>query len=279
MKLMAIVIIALLTACSGGSDKNNDRRPAPEIIEDCVPEVVYIDRNVTEIVYIDRNVTVIEECIPEIIETVKDCIPKIVYVDRNKTVIEYVDRNKTVIEYVDRNKTVIKYVDRNITEIVYVDKNVTVPVIEYVDRNITNTVYETIYETVYETVYVYDENETELQLCELVEYDSQFIGRIIYKDKTPYKRGAIKAVGSNWVSQAITDDNGYFKLSVKGDDRFQFSAFSPYGDYIFYHYITPIIVPQYSISEGVQCEYNIDIVTCIQNEVGVPGVDNLRSEN
>ena len=167
--------------------------------------------------------------------------PDVIYVDRNVT--EYVDRNVT--EYVDRNVTVTEYVDINVIE--YVDRNVT----EYVDRNVTEYVEVEIFQ--------------EPSVCTVQEYDSVFKGRIIYVDKTPYKRGAIKAQGNGWISQGITDDNGEFEISVQGDDRFIFSAASPFGDFKFYAFISPLIVPKYTTTEEIYiCEYNDDILTCLE---------------
>ena len=141
-------------------------------------------------------------------------------------------------QYVD--KEVIVYVDRNITE--YVDKEVIV----YVDRNITEYI--------------------EPLSCSSEVYDSKFSGRIIYEDKSPYKRGAIKAQGSGWVSYALTDDNGSFSFGVRGDSRFIFSAYSPYGDYIFYSFDGQLIVPRYSEDGAYECEYNEEILECYEKE-------------
>ena len=66
-------------------------------------------------------------------------------------------------------------------------------------------------------------------------YDSNFSGRIVYEDKTPYKRGIVRALGDNWISYALTDDEGKFTVSVKGNSPFTFSAYSPWKpEYISY---------------------------------------------
>lgn len=121
---------------------------------------------------------------------------------------------------------------------VYMDKEAPV----YTDRNIT----------------VFDESSQ----CTVQEFNSFFIGRIVYEDGLPYKRGAVKAVGTAWESYAVTDDNGTFRIGVQGDDRFFFSAYSPFGDYQFYSYEYPLIVAEFSESEGFVCEYGYDTVDC-----------------
>ena len=75
-------------------------------------------------------------------------------------------------------------------------------------------------------------------------YDSNFSGRIVYEDGSPYKRGVVRALGDNWLSYALTDDKGAFTVSVKGKQPFQFSAYSPFGDKVFYHYKKKIMVPE-----------------------------------
>lgn len=103
--------------------------------------------------------------------------------------------------------------------------------------------------------------------CLLQSYDSKFVGRIVYPDKSPYKRGSIKAEGDDWVSHAMTDDNGEFEIEVMGDSRFFFSAYSTYGDFKFYPYAVPLIVQQEDIGSAYECEYDVDVFTCYENNV------------
>ncbi len=130
---------------------------------------------------------------------------------------------------------------------------------EKIDTGFTNPVVEP------------DPNQVPL-VCVQEEFDSSVEIRIVYGDETksPYKRGAVKIVGDTWISQGITDDNGVVVLGVKGDSRFILSAYSPYGDYIFYAYDTPLIVPQFSTSVVMECEYDTEIVTCYDNNIIVP---------
>ena len=143
------------------------------------------------------------------------------------------------VEYIDRNVTVTEYVDRNVT--------VTETVTEYVDRNITI--------------------EIEPYECKVVIYDSKFKGRIIYEDKSPYKRGVVRVQGEGYEAFAFTDDLGNFEIGVKGDERFIFSAASPFGDFLFYAYAKPLLVQKYSEDGAYECEYNEDIFTCYEKEL------------
>lgn len=133
----------------------------------------------------------------------------------------------------------------------------------------TKAIKEPIVETVVETVYI-DRNITvvaEASMCTVVDYDSAFTGRIVYEDGTPYKRGVVKASGITWQSFAMTDDNGNYSVQVKGDDRFIFSAGSPFGDFIFYSYENPLLVPAGEVSEAYDCTYDIEIIMCIENNI------------
>ena len=148
---------------------------------------------------------------------------------------------------------------------IYIDRNNTIIEKDYINN------FNTFIETEYEIIYI-DRNITEtiivdgeVGICTQETFNSEFVGRIVYADGTPYKRGAIKAVGGTWMSQGITDDNGTFKIEVKGDDRFIFSAYSPYGDYIFYNYETPLIAQEYDSGKAYECIYDIDILTCYEN--------------
>jgi len=145
--------------------------------------------------------------------------------------------------------------DNSSTE--YIDRNVTV----YVDRNITIERNITVYED--REVIIY----TEPLECSVIDFDATFKGRIVYEDKTPYKRGAVKAEGSGWVNFSVTDDNGSFEIGVKGDDRFIFSASSPFGDFKFYSYITPLLVQSYSDDGAYECNYDEDTLTCYDKEL------------
>lgn len=123
----------------------------------------------------------------------------------------------------------------------------------YIDRNITE--------------YITVPYEVEPHVCSVQEFDTVFTGRIIYPDKTPYKRGAIRVQGAGYENYAITDDNGTFEIGVNGDERFIFSAYSPYGDYTFYPYSKPLIVSQYEINGAYECEYDINVLDCVQGQI------------
>lgn len=107
--------------------------------------------------------------------------------------------------------------------------------------------------------------EPDPQACTKQEWDSTFIGRIVYEDKTPYKRGAVRVQGDTWENIVVTDDNGTFEIGIVGDERFFLSASSPFGDFIFYPLATPLLIPKYSTSTGYLCEYNMEVFTCIEN--------------
>ncbi len=112
---------------------------------------------------------------------------------------------------------------------------------------------------------VSDPPEAELKICQAREFDSVMIGRVVYEDSSPYKRGSVKAQGDDWESVAVTGDDGGFELGVAGDSRFIFSAYSPFGDNVFYVYAEPLVIPKYSTSEAIICQFGIDIVTCYED--------------
>ena len=99
------------------------------------------------------------------------------------------------------------------------------------------------------------------------DFDSTFIGRIIYENGDPYIDGLVQLEGENWKSYAPTDLNGSFEVPAFGDRRFDLSALSPWDEEERYIYFArPIIVEQYSISNGIICDDNITIAECIENE-------------
>ena len=132
------------------------------------------------------------------------------------------------------------------------------------DSDNTRIVTEVERETVYaEPEIVYVEPST----CIQQEFDSAFTGKIVYEDGTPYKRGSVKAQGTNWVSYAMTDDFGYYSVQVLGGERFIFSAYSPFGDYMFYQFKEPLVVQENEVSKAYECEYDIDVLTCYENSI------------
>ncbi len=107
----------------------------------------------------------------------------------------------------------------------------------------------------------------DILVCIEPEYDTKFKGRIVYDDGKPYKNGAIKVVGATWINMGMTDENGYFEIGVKGDERYFFSAYSPYGDFVYYPFDIPLIVPMYDTGYSYECQYGIEISECYENGI------------
>jgi len=151
---------------------------------------------------------------------------------------QYGDRNNTI--YQDANSNTVVPPDHNRTELQYVDTHI--PTIKYRDRNVT----------------IYEPQEE----CLVREFDATLWGRIVYEDGKPYARGIVKVSSVSWQNYALSDDNGTFRVGVVGDERFFFSAASPFGDFVFYVYDNTLVVPAYTIGQGYECSFLQDIVDC-----------------